>query len=592
MERQPVIQRVRARAFKSLVHVDVALSPLTVMVGANSSGKSSLVQTVLLLAQAQRQTPAEATVALNGRLVELGDLADLRSHAVGEHPVTLGAVFSLRNAPEDASQAATIDWLIRLRSASESLHGAARVCGVDVRMEDDSQTVELQLVEDAGALAEKRALYSRARSIGLAGGPQQLVSFEGQLCRVPATGDGERAQIRGARLRGAFPAGLLVEEDELTALLARAFEEAARRRSRTALAQMKRGLAPAGRPSSAPERCGDQLPDREPADIAAAARWIEEMRGMPGGGDLSGADALLGRLSPEALPRLLEELQRRGIDSHRVLVPAEGEEIELLRGASTAITAYLERHVWYLGANRHRGSQLSQIAVSGSPTDIGVSGEHVASVLRAYSQREVKNCPPAPGAEAPPGTLEAAVNYWARHLGVIAEYDVLDYGPGSELRVTTYQAGEKVDLSHVGAGVGALLPVVVLCLLAEPGAVILLEEPELHLHPAVQQRLADFFLACAESGRQLVVETHSDVLITRLRRRVAEDETGERLRLVSILFAELRDGATSFESVPLNKYGGIDEWPHGFFDEQADDAESILAVGGARLAADLERAEP
>src|SRR5579875_3461574 len=204
-------------------------------------------------------------------------------------------------------------------------------------------------------------------------------------------------------------------------------------RSRTALAQMKRGLAPAGRPSSAPERCGDQLPDREPADIAAAARWIEEMRGMPGGGDLSGADALLGRLSPEALPRLLEELQRRGIDSHRVLVPAEGEEIELLRGASTAITAYLERHVWYLGANRHRGSQLSQIAVSGSPTDIGVSGEHVASVLRAYSQREVKNCPPAPGAEAPPGTLEAAVNYWARHLGVIAEYDVLDYGPGSEL---------------------------------------------------------------------------------------------------------------------------------------------------------------
>ena len=258
------------------------------------------------------------------------------------------------------------------------------------------------------------------------------------------------------------------------------------------------------------------------------------------------------------------------------------------RGAATSLTEFLERHVWYLGANRQRGSRLSQIAVSGSPTDLGVSGEHVASVLRAYGEREVENCPQAAGGESPSTvTLSEAVNYWARELGVIAEFEVLDYGLGSELRVKAHQAGEHVDLSHVGAGVGAILPVVVLCLLAEPGAVVLLEEPELHLHPAVQQRLADFFVACAQSGRQLVVETHSDALVTRLRRRVAEDRTGERLDLVAILFTELRNGETHLERVPLNKYGGIDEWPHGFFDESADDAESILIAGGARLAADL-----
>ena len=64
--------------------------------------------------------------------------------------------------------------------------------------------------------------------------------------------------------------------------------------------------------------------------------------------------------------------------------------------------------------------------------------------------------------------------------------------------------------------------VLVLCLASPPGSVLLLEQPELHLHPAVQSKIADLIAACALSGRQIIVETHSEHLINRLRLLVAQ----------------------------------------------------------------------
>ena len=58
-----------------------------------------------------------------------------------------------------------------------------------------------------------------------------------------------------------------------------------------------------------------------------------------------------------------------------------------------------------------------------------------------------------------------------------------------------------LDLTSVGVGISQVVPVIVMCLLAPPGSLVLLEQPELHLHPALQQRLGDFLLACARAGR-------------------------------------------------------------------------------------------
>jgi hypothetical protein len=185
-------------------------------------------------------------------------------------------------------------------------------------------------------------------------------------------------------------------------------------------------------------------------------------------------------------------------------------------------------------------------------------------------------------------SLGEAVNLWAQRFDVAQEVRTHDKGRlGIELELIDTQTGESRDLTNVGVGVSQLLPVIVICLLAQPGELVLLEQPELHLHPAPQQVLGDFLLAVTESGRQVLVETHSEYLINRLRLRIAEDEYGSLSEAVQMWYAKRRKGRTSFDALEPNRYGTFEEWPEGFFDQAPREAELIL-----RAAARKRRTQP
>jgi predicted ATPase len=130
--------------------------------------------------------------------------------------------------------------------------------------------------------------------------------------------------------------------------------------------------------------------------------------------------------------------------------------------------------------------------------------------------------------------------------------------------------------------------------MARPGQLVLLEQPELHLNPALQQTLADFFLAMVRSGRQLIVETHSEYIVTRLRRRVVEDEKDEVRNLFNIVFAEQNDkGRTKFQVYDVHPSGalGAEEWPAGFFDQAGSDVEAMMRLTLSRRRRDSANAE-
>jgi predicted ATPase len=136
-------------------------------------------------------------------------------------------------------------------------------------------------------------------------------------------------------------------------------------------------------------------------------------------------------------------------------------------------------------------------------------------------------------------------------------------------------------LANVGFGVSQILPVITLCLITDPGNLILLEQPELHLNPGMQQKLADFLLEMVKTGRQIIVETHSEYLITRLRRRAATNESD--YKYFGIVFAE-RDPeeGTSYRSVNVNEQGDLSEWPKGFFDHVAEDLRILMRKAAER----------
>jgi predicted ATPase len=246
---------------------------------------------------------------------------------------------------------------------------------------------------------------------------------------------------------------------------------------------------------------------------------------------------------------------------------------------------YFSQSVKYLGPLRDEPKALYPLGNSADPFDIGLKGENTAAVLDLHKARFVRFIPPTaftepaiPSDAAITRTLQAATSEWLRYLGVAESVDSQDRGKlGHELKVRIDQTAGDQDLTHVGVGVSQVLPILVMCLLAEPDTALLFEQPELHLHPKVQTLLGDFFLSMALMKKQCIIETHSEYLINRLRFRAAaaapEKSVADQM---TIYFVEKKDGRSQFRSVVVNDYGAIQDWPEGFFDQSQREAEETL----------------
>ncbi|MCI4058994.1 DUF3696 domain-containing protein [Bacillus cereus] len=175
------------------------------------------------------------------------------------------------------------------------------------------------------------------------------------------------------------------------------------------------------------------------------------------------------------------------------------------------------------------------------------------------------------------GSLEQAVNYWLCDVFKMAkEVKVKTYKDDKiyEIEITN-NANMKTPISSVGFGVSQILPIVVEGLSSKTGSTLILEQPEIHLHPRVQSLLFDFLYSLTLSGKNVVVETHSDHLINRLRRRVAEDLNNNMANHIGLIFFENKEEVQHL-ILDLNTYGSFEYWPEGFFDQHDDDLRAIV----------------
>lgn len=175
------------------------------------------------------------------------------------------------------------------------------------------------------------------------------------------------------------------------------------------------------------------------------------------------------------------------------------------------------------------------------------------------------------------GSLLQAVNYWLCDVFQMAkEVNVKTYKDDKiyEIEITS-NANMKTPISSVGFGVSQILPIVVEGLSSKDGSTLILEQPEIHLHPKVQSLLFDFLYSLTLSGKSVVVETHSDHLINRLRRRVAEDLSNSMANHIGLIFFENRKDVQHL-ILDLNTYGSFEYWPEGFFDQHDDDLRAIV----------------
>jgi predicted ATPase len=204
------------------------------------------------------------------------------------------------------------------------------------------------------------------------------------------------------------------------------------------------------------------------------------------------------------------------------------------------------------------------------PQDVGAKGESAVPALLA-SRKKGKAV--SRGRGRLKVTVEERVAEWLRDMELIHSFSlhqIAEHRKDYEVRVCKTATSPEVSITDVGFGVSQILPVLVLCYYVPAGTTILLEQPEIHLHPLVQSALADVFVDAVKYQKvQIVVESHSEHLLRRLQRRIA-DETIEAGK-IQLYFCRNDASMSTLEPLQLDELGNITNWPPNFFGDEMGD---------------------
>lgn len=256
---------------------------------------------------------------------------------------------------------------------------------------------------------------------------------------------------------------------------------------------------------------------------------------------------------------------------------SEYQNADFLADLAREFERQFER-VYYLGPLREHPHREYPWG-GAEPSDMGSRGEKVVAALLA-AKRKGRFLSRGKGKRRL--TLELRVADWLRDLGLASGFRTEEVAPGANLyRVWVRQGtgAPEVLLPDVGFGVSQVLPVLALCYSVPEGSTILFEHPEIHLHPAVQAGLADVLLDAVNTRHvQVIVESHSEHLLRRIQRRIAEGDLDNRS--VALHFCAATGGQAVAQELQVNLLGEIANWPEGFF---GDDVEEAIATEEARL---------
>ncbi len=540
-----MLREYRLTNFKAFGEtVTIPIRPLTLIFGANSSGKSSIFQSMLLLKQTLEEAKTPETALLTkGSLVDLGKYRDFIHRHETERDFEFGARFDLGSGNDtgtvDASSKREMGLLSQREQATAILNDAVVMnAGLAFRFSYDEEkhaAVSLPRVD----LTIGNELQPLISDIGR----KFTINFESEFWRQWWNNMRERF---AALLNLAYDAELGEEKcdvEELREILQNfQLEDAI-----NDLKEMKRSPFNVKYKNFIPDSANlFPLPPERKQSIFNARLCI--MTNYP---TEDGNTADYG----DIYDRNFREESNLSIR-------------EIVARLCSPFPQFLESLV-YLGPLRSQPERHYEF--SGDTTGyVGQSGEHMASIL--FQRPE----------------LVEQINKDLEELDVKyrVKLDKLQYEEDSSpsnifsLRLVHTDTGIDASLRDVGFGISQVLPIVMQSGLSEKKT-LLIEQPEIHLHPAHQAELGDMFIRSAkERGNTLLLETHSENLILRVLRRIRETNDNElpegfppiRPEDVSVLYVQPGDKGAQVIEIPVTEDGDFARpWPQGFFEEREQD---------------------
>ena len=619
VDRSFPLRKISLRNFKSVKDAEVTISPLTVVVGANSSGKSTLLQSILSLSQAISKDLHGTIYPLNGEKIRLGTFAETQSFFAQDTDLPTQIGFELesehfsgrrwlatqRRQRAQVQRSRTnyrVKFKFDLARGSRAESGTAQVCRISIDSERKDQSssgdllslmrINLSFNPESETKDQRRSnsdnecsgtvydsVTDKTYSVDRA-------SFSGL---IPTTlwERGDTAVFVAETIIAAVNECLEAElEREKTLVRSNTVSELDLRKIEDSAIEIACSIFEDLIENDSDYSGGDEDEDEDQDEIPSYlfdeddSKFYHEVEKLVPEHKKKLA-ALVATSNLERIVNVLETKSRLPfVSGGQAFRAIRGEVRDTSDDLATLAKNVFRNKITYMGPIRLT-PKVNYDPSSGRP-DVGSSGEYTAYVL--HSRGSQKLTFPLPYGRRDYVSLNKAVDLWLEFFGLASRAKTADNGRlGIGLRLKLLSGGKEVDLTSVGVGVSQVLPVLVSCLIVKKGTVLLLEQPELHLHPKLQMDLADFLIACCESGRQIIIETHSEHIVNRVRRRIAEGDESELGNLIGILFAEQRDGVTEYRSPSINKFGGLgSDWPDGFLDVGAGEMENLLGAGLAK----------
>lgn len=495
------IKNVSVQNFKSLRDIDnLEMKPITILCGTNSCGKSSFLDSILVLKQTINNLNSNSNLALNGEYVRLGNYTNV--------------VFK-----QD------IDTNISFRLSYESQHGKGIESLIDFISDDDEE-----IEEDKRGNIELEVTFgnSSTKDNKLVAQPD-VVFFKAVFHHS----------------RGKSYVELSSVDNELYMLSFNIFK-----------------------PFRTEEIKKKKIKDRW-------KKTMVEVRNVTFKGFL---------IEPSSL---YDQLQRKSRYSGNTNTLSEKTITEnsivyqfIMAMNSSIINMFNTIH--YIGPLREAPSR--RYVYDEVISDIGAKGENAAFLFQTEKdvlKNELFVFDDSFDGFQPleTSTLYEAVDYWMKYMGIHS----FNTSTNQEIiRVSLSDSNTNsisVNIADVGFGISQVFPIVLEGIRMDKGDTLILEQPEIHLHPKLQMQMADYLLAMAISGRNFVIETHSDHIINRFIRRMVEDEQLQLTDLVQIYFVTPTENGANFEPIMIDDTKGLINWPEGFFDQAADEQEMIIRAG-------------
>ena len=625
-----MITKWKVSNFKSIrEETELDFGPLTIFAGANSSGKSTFIQSVLLVAQTLAHKVSSRSVVLNGAFSSLGQFDDLKSsgteddkisikctcrpipnHSRSSYAVTRGRIYHGSRHNQlieidcemafDADPSSTqrdlfqiqprlfatqlsclyrdddnIDQKANITIRSKAISEIDRTYGVSEIDEPLRSSLDYAVSLDKSSMKEVREDYQSAKPTGclLKHFLPERIIYSIDTLKEDAYDITMELQGGINSLLGGFRNNInrhIHLSEEIILVLSEVLK---------GTIDFEKEFIENPHQYSNSNSLHRKITFREWHDRLHSLSYEQRMKVQQTLQD-----------QEDLFIRIYNAMKDSTANQTETLALVQVRPPHLITEAARYLDNYFTTSLKYLGPLRVAPKPLYPLAPAAEPHDVGLRGEHIASILEMHKSKKIQYIPsknfknPLVIREPVIRTLEAAIIDWLQYLGVASSVKSKDKGKlGHELKVGLGNSDILHDLTHVGVGVSQVLPILVVCLLADSDSTLVFEQPELHLHPKVQSLLGDFFLSIALSNKQCIVETHSEYIIDRLRFRIAAASPEKKLNnLAKIYFVEKPLQNSSFREVFINEYGAISEWPEGFFDQSQQQAEEILRAAAKK----------